>query len=174
MRWTYWVLALLTVPGLLELAAGAEVSYGSAGLYNNDGSSQAWSRPACAGEGFGCAPGCCRCQGSCSENAWANYCRHKACWQTFWTWVGAPRRGCRDCRVGCGGPIPSMLDDPPAMAPMQPSLPAAPAEPANKTLEPTPAAPQGKSARPPDPPLAMARDPTKAEQIYTRPPVGFR
>jgi len=169
MRWTCWVFALLAVPGLMTPAVGFDAYHGTAGLSGGRGSCEACSRPMCANPGgFAFVPGCCECQPSCCDNAWAGYCQQKARWQAFWARVGMPRPSHWHA-VSCWGPAPSCPGCNNAL-PAQSAAPTTGDEPANRALQPLPEPPAAVPGRPPDP--ARLSSPQAAPPTAPRPPQG--
>jgi hypothetical protein len=174
MRWTCWVFALLAVSALVTPAVGLEENHGAAGLSGGCASCGASGAAAYAAPGgFGLVPGCCACQPSCCDNAWAGYCLQKARWQAFWARVGIPRPGCRWVSC-CEAVIGCAECDHGSSSPAPQPLPTTPKEPAGAPLQPTPAVPTAVRAKPPDSafPAAVRSAPTEGSWSWRAP--GFR
>jgi len=91
MRWISCALAFTAAVGMATTAIAAGPIWGATGAgCGCDGVAfQSLSAPPCAAPAFGSmVPGCCECQPSGCDNAWAGYCQEKACKECLWHAAG--------------------------------------------------------------------------------------
>lgn len=179
MRWVCFAVALLAVSVWVSPAAGLEPGSGVSTGCNGCGINKAGG--ACAGGGW--SPGCCVCQPSCCDNAWAGYCQQKARWQAFWARVGTPRPPHCASRVCPPGAVMANCGEP-IVVKRLPTVPEGSGDPSVAPV-PTPAEPDGSAPSPP-PPVPSSVEPGPAspgspsdakptdQTTRTRSPSGYR
>lgn len=88
MRWIRWASALLAVCAVTCSATAAEHTRGPGSTCTGCEKYDCLAAPACGMPFYGWKPGCCQCQPTACDNAWATYCDEKARWRAFWYRVG--------------------------------------------------------------------------------------
>lgn len=137
MRWICWVSVPLAVFGLTGPAAGFDSTLVAGGTCGGCEHCSGYCAPACGAPFFGWSPGCCQCQPSPCDNAWAGYCEEKARWRAFWYRLGTGGASyCTPVRADCGVPTCSSCPSQPAV--LGPAPQAAPAGPPGADLPPLP------------------------------------
>lgn len=200
MRWVCWVFVPLAVYGLTGPAAASEPAFGTDSPCVGCGHSYPYGAPACGVQFFGWRPGCCRCQPSVCDNAWAGYCQEKARWRALCYRVGTGGASCGEATApSCyftpaesgaaaeptpagpdlPGPTPQPEED--SAAPLPPTLteppmpvdPFGPAQPSEPPLPPPigePLLPPGMGEPPPPPQPGGVKEPSALPPLPKRAP----